>query len=331
MAKLIMENTESLSGNLSNHMSNAADLNNAADLSNAATDDYMLRCVAASDEIRAFAVSSRGLVETARQAHNTSPIATAALGRTMSGALMMADMLKGEQDLLTIKIDSDGPLQGLLVTADNHGNVKGYVKNPNVILPAKADGHLNVGGAVGKGVLTVTRNIDGTHDYAGQVELYSGEIAEDLTHYFAESEQVPSAVGLGVLMNRNNTVREAGGFIIQLMPFASDATIDRLEQNLKNIPYVTDMMREGAAPEDLLRRALDGFDLHILEKKPVRFFCNCTRERTEAALLLLGEDELREIGKQTEGTDLTCQFCGKSYHFSPEQIQKLIAELKAGK
>ena len=292
--------------------------------------DYMIRAAAADEQLRAFAVSSRDVAETARKAHNLSPIATAALGRTMSAALMMAYMLKGEKDLLTIRIDSDGPLQGLLVTADNHGGVKGYVYHPAVILPAKADGHLNVGGGIGKGTLTVIRDLDLENSYSGQIDLYSGEIAEDLTHYFAESEQIPSSVGLGVLMNKNHTVRCAGGFIIQVMPGADDEVIDRLEENLRHIPYVTDMQREGASPEDMLSRALNGFDLHIYEKKPVRFSCSCSRERTERALLLLGARELSEIAKQPGGTNLRCQFCSKTYHFTTEQIRRLQEEALAG-
>lgn len=194
--------------------------------------DYMIRAVAANAQIRAFAVTARDLTETARKAHNTSPIATAALGRAMSGALMMADMLKGPRDLLTIQIDGDGPLQGLVVTADNQGHVKGYVKNTNVILPPNEQGHLNVGGAIGRGTLTVIRDMNLKDPYIGQIPLVTGEIAEDLTAYYAQSEQIPSSVGLGVLMNKENTVRRAGGFVVQLMPFADDEVISRLENNI---------------------------------------------------------------------------------------------------
>ncbi len=293
--------------------------------------DYMIRGTAADEQLRVFAVTSRGVAETARKAHNLSPIATAALGRTMSAALMMAYMLKGDKDLLTIRIDSDGPLRGLLVTADSHGGVKGYVYHPAVILPAKPDGHLNVGGGIGKGTLTVIRDLDLKNTYTGQIELYSGEIAEDITHYFAESEQIPSSVGLGVLMNRENTVRCAGGFIVQVMPDADEEVVSKLEKNLSGIPYVTDMQREGASPEDILARVLDGFDLHINETVPVRFFCGCSREKTERALLLLGETEIGEIAKMKQGTDLRCQFCGKTYHFSPEQLRRLRMEAASGK
>jgi len=293
--------------------------------------DYMIRAMAAGEQFRAFAVTSRNLVEEARKAHRTSPIATAALGRTMSAALMMAYMLKGEDDLLTIQIDSDGPLKGIVVTADSRGGVKGYVKNPLVVLPAKDDGHLNVGAAVGKGTLTVIRDLDMKNTYTGQIDLHSGEIAEDITHYFAESEQIPSSVGLGVLINKDISVREAGGFIVQVMPFATDETVAKLEENLKNIPHVTDMMRDGAGPEDLLERALAGFDVEITDRRDVAFRCNCTRERTDRALLLLGEDELSELMMQKDGTSLQCQFCGKKYHYSPAQLLSLKEELVSQK
>ncbi len=293
--------------------------------------DYMIRAMAAGEQLRAFAITSKYLVEEARKSHETMPIATAALGRTMSAALMMGYMLKGEEDLLTVQIEGDGPIRGIVATADSKGNVKGYVYNPYVLLPAKEDGHLNVGGAVGKGTLTVIRDLDLKNTYTGQVELQSGEIAEDITRYFAESEQTPSSVGLGVLVNEDASVRCAGGFIVQVMPSAAEETIARLEENVKGIPYVTDMQREGATPETMLARILDGFDVEITEKKPVRFYCNCDRDRTDRALLLLGEEELSVIGKQTEGTDLTCQFCGEKYHYEPADIEKLRRELQAQK
>ncbi len=294
-------------------------------------EDYMVRAIAAGEQIRAFAVTSANIAETARKAHNTSPIATAALGRTMSGALMMADMLKGDQDLLTIRIDGDGPLQGITVTADNHGNVKGFVGNPYVILPPNESGHLNVGGGVGKGTLTVIRDLDLKNTYSGQVELYSGEIAEDLTHYFAESEQIPSAVGLGVLMNRTNTVRCAGGYIIQLMPFASDEVIGALEENIRDAGYVTDMLDAGLTPEDMLRTVLKGFDVDITDRKPVRFHCNCERERVERALLLVGEKELTDMIEKGEPVELSCRFCGKKYRFLVPELESIRRELRSQK
>lgn len=292
--------------------------------------DYMIRAVAANAQIRAFAVTARDLTETARQAHNTSPIATAALGRAMSGALMMADMLKGPRDLLTIQIDGDGPMQGLVVTADNHGHVKGYVKNPDVILPPNAQRHLNVGGAVGHGTLTVIRDMDLKDPYIGQIPLVTGEIAEDLTAYYAQSEQIPSSVGLGVLMNRENTVRRAGGFVVQLMPFAEEDVIARLEENIRSISAVTTILEEESTPEHLLETVLKGFDLQATSVEDVSFYCNCSRERFERGLVLLGKAELENIIAEGEDVDLTCQFCSRSYRFTPDQIRKILPRTQTG-
>ena len=289
--------------------------------------DYLVRATAADAQIRAFAVTSRELTETARQAHNTSPIATAALGRTMSGALMMADMLKNDKDLLTIQISGDGPLQGITVTADNHGNVKGYVTNPMVILPPNAQGHLNVGGAVGSGTLTVIRDLGLKDPYVGQIALHSGEIADDLTYYYAESEQIPSSVGLGVLMNHNNTVRQAGGFVVQLMPFAEEETIARLEQNLAGIAPVTTMLNMGNTPEQMLDLVLHGFDVNITERQDVRFRCDCSRDRCERGLILLGTEEvdhmIREYEASGEDLEMSCQFCNRKYTFTAEDLKRI--------
>ena len=291
--------------------------------------DYMVRAIAAGEQIRAFAVTGRELVEYARSAHNTSPIATAALGRTMCAGLMMADMLKGKDDVLTIQVNGDGPLQGITVTADNHGTVKGYVKNPAVILPPKENGHLNVGGAVGSGTLSVSRDLENGQVYGSSVELHSGEIADDLTWYFAESEQVPSSVGLGVLMNKDNTVREAGGFIIQLMPNTDDAVISRLEENIGKLPDVTEMLREGKNPEELLETVLSGFDLTITDRQPVNFSCNCSRDRVSRALKLLGPEELDSMINDGQPVTLHCQFCEKQYTFNIEELKGLRAGLPA--
>ena len=286
--------------------------------------DYMIRVVAADAQIRAFAVTSRNLTEKARQAHNTSPIATAALGRAMSGALMMAEMLKGPRDLLTIQIDGDGPMQGLVVTADNHGHVKGYVKNPNVILPPNAQGHLNVGGAVGKGTLTVIRDMNLKDPYIGQIPLVTGEIAEDLTAYYAQSEQIPSAVGLGVLMSKENTVRRAGGFVVQLMPFAEDEVIARLEENIRKISSVTNILVEENTPEHLLGMVLDAFEPEVTSREDVSFFCNCSKERFERGLILLGKEELENIISEGKDIELKCHFCNSSYSFSTDELKRLL-------
>ncbi len=293
-----------------------------------AREDYMIRATAAGTQLRAFAVTGRELTETARQAHNCSPIATAALGRSMCGALMMADMLKGPDDMLTLKIDGDGPMGGLLVTADNKGNVKGYVKNGDVNLPPNAQGHLNVGGANGRGTLTVIRDLGLKDPYVGQVALRTGEIAEDLTYYYAESEQIPSAVGLGVLMNKNNTVRQAGGFIIQLMPFTDEEVIVKLEENLRQIDPVTTMLEKGHTPEKMLEQVLDGFDIDYTERQPVRFYCNCSKERCERGLILLGEEEIKSIIEDGKAIDMNCHFCGKQYTFTVEDLKKILPRTK---
>ena len=287
--------------------------------------DYMIRATAANAQVRAFAVTSRDLAAYARDAHDLSPVAAAALGRTMSAALMMADMLKGPQDLLTIKIDGDGPLGGILVTADNLGGVKGYVQNPDVDLPNNAFGHLNVGGAVGRGTLTVIRDMGMKDPYVGQTAIQTGEIAEDITYYYAVSEQIPSSVGLGVLVSRKDKkILQSGGFIIQLMPFAEEETISALEKNLKGIDPVTKMLSDGYTPEQMLEKVLEGMNLEVTEKTPVAFRCNCGKERYERALVLLGRDEVQKIVDEGEPVEITCQFCGKKYSFSPEELQTVL-------
>ena len=287
--------------------------------------DYMIRATAANAQVRAFAVTSRDLAAYARDAHDLSPVAAAALGRTMSAALMMADMLKGPQDLLTIKIDGDGPLGGILVTADNLGGVKGYVQNPDVDLPNNAFGHLNVGGAVGRGTLTVIRDMGMKDPYVGQTAIQTGEIAEDITYYYAVSEQIPSSVGLGVLVSRKDKkILQAGGFIIQLMPFAEEETISALEKNLKGIDPVTKMLSDGYTPEQMLEKVLEGMNFEVTEKTPVAFRCNCGKERYERALVLLGRDEVQKIVDEGEPVEITCQFCGKKYSFSPEELQTVL-------
>lgn len=295
------------------------------------TADHMIRATAANGQVRAFAISTPRLVQEAADAHGTSRVATAALGRTMSAALMMADMLKGEKDLITIRIDGDGPLGGIIVTADNSGHVKGYVSHPLVVLPAKEDGHLDVGAAVGRGMLTVIRDLDMKNTYTGQVELQSGEIAEDVARYFAESEQIPSAVGLGVLVGGeegvNRDVLCAGGYIIQLMPFASDAVISQLEENIRKAGYVTDILSAGNTPESMLEIVLEGMDPVINDSMPVSFYCNCSRERVERALLLTGPDELAAMIEDENETVLTCQFCKKAYHFTKDDLRGLREQL----
>jgi molecular chaperone Hsp33 len=286
--------------------------------------DYIVRATAANNQIRAFAATTRELVEHARAAHNTSPVATAALGRLLTGGAMMGAMQKGDKDLLTLQIKCSGPIQGLTVTADSHGNVKGYVNNPEVMLPPSAQGKLDVGAALNLGVLSVIKDMGLKEPYVGQTHLVSGEIAEDLTNYFAESEQVPSAVALGVLMNKENTVRQAGGFIIQLMPFADEEVIDKLEAKINSITSVTALLDRDMTPEMILEEVLGEFGVEIMEKTETRFFCNCTKERVERAIVSIGKKEIQEMIDDGESIEVNCHFCNENYHFSVEELKDII-------
>ena len=285
--------------------------------------DYIVRATAAGAAIRAFAITSRDLVETARQDHNTSPIMTAALGRLLSGGAMMGTMLKGEKDLLTLQIQCSGPARGLTVTADANGHVKGFVNNPIVELPPNKDGHLNVGGALDLGILSVIKDMGLKEPYVGQCQLQTGEIAEDLTYYFAVSEQVPSSVGLGVLMNKDNTVRQAGGFIIQLMPFTEDAVIDALEQKIAQIASVTEMLEKGMTPEMILEEILGEMKLEINDTMPVAFHCDCSKERVAKALASLSKKDLDDLIKDEEPIEVKCHFCNENYVFSPDDLREI--------
>ena len=290
--------------------------------------DYIIRATAANDQIRAFAAVTTQMVENAREHHNTSPVATAALGRLLTAGAMMGSMMKGEKDVLTRQIKAGGPLQGITVTADSQGNVKGYVGNPDVCIPANSKGKLDVAGAVGPGFLNVIKDMGLKEPYSGQVMLQTCEIAEDLTYYFATSEQVPSAVGLGVLMNKNNTVRQAGGFIVQLMPFAEEEVISRLEQNIQKINSVTSLLEEGHTPESLLEKVLEGFDMQINEKTDTRFHCNCTRERVEKALISIGRKELNEMIQEGKPIEMNCHFCNTNYTFTVEEMKEILRKCK---
>ena len=290
--------------------------------------DYIIRATAANDQIRAFAAVTTEMVETTREHHNTSPVATAALGRLLTAGAMMGSMMKGEKDVLTLQIKAGGPLQGITVTADSQGNVKGYVGNPDVCIPANSKGKLDVAGAVGPGFLTVIKDMGLKEPYSGQVMLQTCEIAEDLTYYFATSEQVPSAVGLGVLMNKNNTVRQAGGFIVQLMPFAEEEVISRLEQNVQKINSVTNLLEEGHTPESLLEKVLEGFDVQINEKMDTRFRCNCSKERVAKALISIGRKELNEMIQEGKPIEMNCHFCNTNYNFTVEELKEILRRCK---
>ena len=281
--------------------------------------DYIVRATAGDHQIRAFAATTRKLVEHARSAHNTSPVATAALGRLLTAGAMMGVMMKGEQDLLTLKVQGSGPIEGLTVTADSKGNVKGYAYNPGVMLPPNDKGKLDVGGAVGEGVLSVIKDIGLKEPYVGQTILVGGEIAEDLTYYYATSEQTPSSVALGVLMNKDNTVKQAG-FIIQLLPGASDEMIDQLEKKLGEITSITSLLDEGKTPEMILNYILGEFGLEIMDKVPAEFTCNCTKDRVKKALISIGKKELNEMIDEGKSIEVNCHFCNKHYNFSVEEL-----------
>ncbi len=287
-------------------------------------EDYIIRATAGNGSIRAFAGTTKNTVEKARQLHNTSPVATAGLGRLLTAGAMMGEMLKGEKDLLTLQIRGDGPLQGMVVSADSKGNVKGYVFNPYVEVPNKYEGKLDVSKAIGNGSLSVIKDIGLKEPYAGQIELISGEIAEDLTYYFAKSEQTPSAIGLGVLIDTDTSVMASGGFIIQLMPDASDEIAEKLEEKINRTPYVTSLLDMGYSPEDILQLILGDFDLEINEKKEVRFYCNCTRERVEKALISLGKDELTNMIEEDKKAQLHCHFCNKEYNFTEDELKEIL-------
>ena len=286
--------------------------------------DYIIRATAAEGQIRAFAATTKELTEFARQAHNTSPVATAALGRLLTAGTMMGVMMKGADDILTIKIEGDGPIGGLTVTADSKGDVKGYAYNPEVMLPPNEKGKLDVGGALGIGVLSVIKDIGLKEPYVGQTILVTSEIAEDLTYYFATSEQTPSSVALGVLMNKDNTVRQAGGFILQLLPGASEEVISTLENRLKEITSITSLLDAGNTPEMILEHILGDFSLEILDKIPTQFACNCSRERIEKALISIGKKELQEMIDEGKTIEMNCHFCNKNYPVTVEELKGLL-------
>lgn len=288
--------------------------------------DYMVRATAMDGEIRAFAVTSKDTVETARQIHDTYPTATAALGRLLSAGLMMGADMKDDDDLITVKIDCQGPIKGLLATADRNGHVKGYVSNPAVDLPPNDKGKLDVGGALDLGVLSVIKDIGLKEPYIGQTILITGEIAEDITYYYATSEQIPSSVALGVLMNKDNTVRQAGGFMIQLMPGAGDETAEALEKKIGEIDGITSMLDKGMSPEDILTYILGDFGLRINERTDCSYRCDCSRERVLRALLSIGKKDLEEMIEENKDVEMECHFCGRKYTFTPKELKELVKE-----
>lgn len=286
--------------------------------------DYIVRAIAGNDQIRAFAATTKELVEHAKKIHNTSPVATAALGRLLTAGSMIGNMMKGDKDLLTLQIKCNGPIEGLTVTADSKGNVKGYVFNPDVMLPPSPEGKLDVGRALDLGVLSVIKDMGLKEPYTGQTHLVSGEIAEDLTYYFANSEQVPSSVGLGVLMNKDNTVKQAGGFIIQLMPFAEEEMIGKLEKKIGEITSITSLLDENKTPEMILEYILGEFGLKILDKTPTQFECNCSKERVEKAIVSIGKKEIQQMIDDGKPIEVNCHFCSTHYNFTVEELKDII-------
>ena len=283
--------------------------------------DTLIRAYAADGFVRAFVASTKEIVAFAKKAHGTSPVCTAALGRLLTAGSMMGSMMKSKADLMTLLIRCEGPIGGLCVTADAEGNVKGFVNEPLVMLPAKPNHHFDVGGALGKGILSVIRDLGLKDPYVGEVELQTGEIAEDLTYYFASSEQTPSVVGLGVLMNKDNTVACAGGFILQLMPDCPEEVIATIEKNIKDIPSVTDMLSSGMSPEDILNRTLDGLNPEITGTLTPKYLCNCSKERYIKGLMSLGKKDLDSLIQGDEDIEIVCRFCGKKYTFSAEDLR----------
>ncbi len=292
--------------------------------------DYIIRAAADDGSIRAFACITKDIVNEAFSHHKTSPVATAALGRTLTAAAMMGAMLKGENDTVSIQLTGSGPLGRVLAVSNSKSQVRGYVDNPVVDMPLNAYGKLDVGGAVGTdGFLTVINDIGLKEPYIGKIPLVSGEVGDDLTKYFAISEQVPSAVGLGVLVDKDYTAKTAGGFIIQVMPEATDDDITKLETNLSAVKSVTSLLNEGKTPEDILKLLLFGFSYHITDTIETSYKCNCSRERVERALISIGEEEMQSLIEDEGQTELSCQFCSEKYHFSKEELKELLKEIKS--
>lgn len=286
--------------------------------------DRIIRATAADSMIRAFVADTRELVNSAYTKHHTSPVVTAALGRLLTAGAIMGITQKSESDLLTIKIDGSGPIGHIMVTADYQGRVKGYSAENIVDIPLKPNGKLDVSGALGVGVLTVIKDMGLKEPYVGTTELVSGEIAEDLTYYYMVSEQVPSSIGLGVLVDTDYSVKYAGGFMIQLMPFATDEVIDKLEANLSKVTSVTNLLGEGKSLEDILGILLEGLDPEVVDEVEPSFYCSCSKERVSRALASLGKDELNSMIEDAQPINVHCDFCNSDYEFTPDELKELL-------
>lgn len=290
--------------------------------------DYIVRASLANDSVRAFAISSTHLVAEARERHKTLPVVTAALGRLLSAGAIMGSMMKGDKDIVTISLKGDGPAGYITVTADSHGHVKGFPGNPNVDIPRKYAGKLDVGAAVGRGLLTVSYDFGLKEPYSGQVEIQTGEIAEDLAYYFTVSEQLPSAVGLGIMVDTDSSVKHAGGFIVQLLPDAPEDVIELLEKKLANLEPVTTMMEQGMAPEDMLLHIFEGVDIEFTERHDVEFYCDCSKEKVKRALDAINDKDLQDIVNDGEDIEVKCYFCNTAYKFSIADIKDMLSSRK---
>ena len=290
--------------------------------------DYIVRASLANDSVRAFAISSTHLVAEARERHRTLPVVTAALGRLLSAGAIMGSMMKGDQDIVTISLKGDGPAGYITVTADSHGHVKGFPGNPNVDIPRKYAGKLDVGTAVGRGLLTVSYDLGLKEPYSGQVEIQTGEVAEDLAYYFTVSEQLPSAVGLGVMVDTDSSVKHAGGFIVQLLPDAPEDVIELLEKKLANLEPVTTMMEKGMTPEDMLSYIFEGVDIEFTERHDVEFYCDCSKEKVKRALAAISDKDLQDIVNDDEDIEVKCFFCNTAYKFSIADIKDILSSRK---
>ena len=285
----------------------------------------LIRCITSCGEVMATAVDTTDIINRAEQIHKTSAVVTAALGRLLTAGSMMGNMLKGKDDTITLRVNGDGPTGSLIVMSDFNGDVRGYVQNPVVELPLNPKGKLDVGGAVGKnGLLYVLKDLGLKEPFSGSVPLVSGEIAEDITSYYALSEQIPTVCALGVLVNPDLSVKAAGGYIIQLLPAASDATIDKLEKSITEMASVTSMLSSGMTPEEIVKTALKEFEVEVLYTQDIEYKCNCSKERVSKALISLGKEELGEMSAQKEDTEISCHFCDKVYKFSSSELKKLI-------
>lgn len=289
--------------------------------------DQILRAADKNEMARVFVADTRELVEEARKAHDTWPVITAALGRTLTAGAIMGCMLKGDNDEQTIRVLGDGPAGGIIVTSDSKGNVKGYAGEPHVDLPPKKNGKLDVGGAVGMGTISVIKDLGLKEPYIGETNIVSGEIAEDLAYYFNASEQVNSVVALGVLVNTDFSVKQAGGYILQLMPDASEEFIDILEKNVTAMDTMTNLLDRGETPESILAMIFNGIEYSILDREETRFRCSCSREKVEKAFISMGRKQLKEMADEGKTIETRCQFCNKKYDFTPEDLRELIKEL----